>query len=471
MNFIHDDFLLSTKTARELYHAYAEPMPIIDYHCHLEPEAVAEDRRFSNIAQLWLSGDHYKWRLMRSCGIDERYITGEAEDREKFAAWAKTLERAVGNPIYHWSMLELTRYFHCEDVLTSGNWEEIWTHCNRVIAEEGLSARKIMEASRVRAVCTTDNPEDDLRFHRAIREDKNFSIAVLPAFRPDRALKIEAEDFPSYIKLLEEKFAKPVASYDDLLGALEASMDRFQQMGCRTADHGLEYIPFLPADAEQAERVFRSALDGEKLGEADAERYKTRLLLDLGESYAKRGWVMQLHYGARRNNNIRMFRRMGPDTGYDCIAGRKTGEKLPAFLDCLEQRDALPKTIVYSLDPTDNVMIDTVCGCFHQPGCRGKVQHGSAWWFSDHLKGMREHLEDLAAGGVLGNFVGMLTDSRSFLSYTRHEYFRRVLCGLLGEWAEAGCCPMDTVFLGKLVQDISYYNTREYFQLNEILEG
>ncbi len=470
MTFIHDDFLLSSKTAETLYHQYAEPMPIIDYHCHLEPEAIAEDRKFTDIVQLWLGGDHYKWRLMRSCGIDERYITGDAPAEEKFAAWACTLERSAGNPLYHWSMLELKRYFGYDGVLTTDNWRTVWAHCRRVIESGRLSARQIMIDSHVQAICTTDNPEDDLRFHQRLKEDERFPIAVLPAFRPDRAMNVEAEDFSVYIRRLGDRFGKRIEDYETLLAVLAEAMDHFQCLDCRTADHGLTYIPYKPADADEADRVFRLALKGEKLCREEEEAYKTRLLLDLAEQYACRGWVMQLHYGARRNNNARMFRRLGPDTGYDCIWGGKTGENLPAFLNTLEEKDVLPKTIVYSLDPTDNAMLDTVCGCFHQAGCRGKVQHGSAWWFNDHLRGMREHLEGLAADGVLGNFIGMLTDSRSFLSYTRHEYFRRILCELLGEWAEKGLYPMDMAALGRLVQDISYYNICEYFGLNERLK-
>ncbi len=465
MKFIHDDFLLSTETAKRLYHGFAEPMPIIDYHCHLSPQEIAEDKVFDNISQLWLSGDHYKWRLMRSCGIDERYITGDGSDKEKFLAWAQTIEKCPGNPLYHWTMLELKRYFDYDGVLSSKNAEEVWEHCNRVIADQKMSAREIIAMSGVSVICTTDNPEDDLKWHKMLAGDSSFKTKVLPAFRPDKAVKITAEGFGKYIGLLEERFGCPIASYVDLLQVLKESIRYFQEMGCRTSDHGLDRIPYRPVNAEEADRILVKALRGEGLTADEVEAYQTRLLLDLGELYADLGWVMQLHYGAKRNNNTLMYEQLGPDTGYDCIAGVKCGEKLPALLNALEIKSCLPKTIIYSLDPTDNAMIDTVCGCFHEAGIRGKVQHGSAWWFNDHLAGMRHQLSGLAESGVLDNFVGMLTDSRSLLSYTRHEYFRRILCGLMGEWIDQGLYPPDMETAGAIVENVCYYNAKELFNL------
>ena len=463
MKLIHDDFLLSTETARQLYHGYAEKMPIIDYHCHLNPEEIAVDAEFENVTQLWLSGDHYKWRLMRNCGISEKYITGDGTDREKFLAWAKVLEKCVGNPLYHWSMLELTRYFDWEETLTASNGEAAWQHCNRVIREKHLSPRTIMEQSGVELICTTDNPEDDLRWHKRIREDQNFEITVLPAFRPDRVFKIEAGDFGFYVGALGARFSRTITTYRDLVDVLHLSIEYFNRSGCRTSDHGLDAIPFRPAGEREIETVFQKGLRGEALTEEEKESYRTALLLELAETYAHQDWVMQLHYGASRNNNGPMFKRLGPDTGYDSISGNKSANHLAELFNLMESRGILPKTVVYSLDPSDNAMIDTVCGCYHQEGVRGKVQHGSAWWFNDHLDGMRQQLSELATHSVLANFIGMLTDSRSLRSSTRHEYFRRVLCQLLGEWVEAGYYPDDRRLLGKMVEDISYYNTLEFF--------
>ena len=471
MNFIHDDFLLSTETAKKLYHGFAEPMPIIDYHCHLSPQEIAEDRIFDNITELWLEGDHYKWRLMRSCGIDEKYITGEGSPKDKFLHWAQTIEKCPGNPLYHWTMLELKRYFDYDGILNSRNGEEVWAHCNNVIKGKKLSARKIMLLSGVEAVCTTDNPEDDLHWHQQLAEDRNFPITVLPAFRPDKAVNIQKEGFRAYIGVLENRFSMHITSYEDLREALNLAVTHFQSMGCCTADHGLDRIPYHLVNAGEADRILQKALKEEDLSPEEVEGYQTRLLLDLGKTYRTLGWVMQLHYGAKRNNNTLMYERLGADTGYDAIAGIKCGENLPAFLDALEKWGGLPKTIVYSLAPTDNVMIDTVCGCFSEAGVRSKVQHGSAWWFNDNRRGMAEQLEGLANNGVLGNFVGMLTDSRSFLSYTRHEYFRRILCDLLGKWVEEGSFPWNERSLGKLVEDISYYNAQQFFNFTSDIKA
>lgn len=464
MKFINDDFLLSTQTARDLYHKYAENMPVIDYHCHLAPEDIALDRRFENITQIWLGGDHYKWRLMRNCGVPEEYITGGASDKDKFLKWVQVLEQCVGNPLYHWSMLELARYFGWEEVLTERNAEAAWNHCNDVIVKEGLSARELIRRSNVEIICTTDNPEDDLKYHRMMREDKEFQTLVLPAFRPDKACKIDGDEFGAYIEILEKRFGCAVNSYKDLYKVLQMSVEYFDEMGCRVSDHGLDFVPCRQGSDKEVEQIFTKRMTGGLLSEKETEIYMTRFLADMAREYKKRGWVMQLHYGAERNINSPMYEKLGPDTGYDCISGQKAGEHLAGFLSLLEERHTLPKTIIYSLEPADNAMIDTVCGCFHEAGVKGKIQHGSAWWFNDHFAGMKEHLADLASHSVLANFVGMLTDSRSFLSYTRHEYFRRVLCDLLGQWVEKGCYPADMDVLGKMVCDISYYNALDFFR-------
>lgn len=470
MKFIHNDFLLTTQTAKILYHEYAENMPIVDYHCHLDPQDIAENRKFDNITQIWLAGDHYKWRLMRNCGLDEAYITGSAGDKEKFLAWAAVLERCVGNPLYQWSMMELERYFEFSEPLCSTNAEKAWEHCNRVIKEKNLTARNIMKMSGVKLVCTTDNPEEDLRWHKMIREDKDFPIRVLPAFRPDRAFEVADKGFAGYVEILEERFSQEISSYGDFLNALRKAVSYFDENGCRTSDHGLKCVPCLDGSKAEIEAIFRKGCRGEPITDEEKEKYQTALLTELARTYRECGWVMQLHYGASRDNNEPMFKKIGRNSGYDCISGQKSGNRLPELLNRLETANILPKTIIYSLDPIENAMIDTVCACYHEVGVRGKVQHGSAWWFNDHLDGMREQIANLAAHNVLGNFVGMLTDSRSFLSYARHEYFRRILCDMIGEWVEKGLYPPQIDTLGEIVEDISYYNALEFFRL-EGLEG
>lgn len=470
MKFIHDDFLLTTEKAQQLYHQYAEKMPIVDYHCHLNPQEIAEDKEFENITQMWLYGDHYKWRLMRNCGVDEAYVTGNAGDKEKFLKWAEVLERCVGNPIYQWSMMELERYFEFSEPLQTANAEHAWEHCNRVIREKHLTARTIMKMSGVQLICTTDNPEDDLRWHKMIREDQSFTIRVLPAFRPDKAFKIDCKDFGNYVHVLEKRFLRKISTYRDFLETLRQAVAYFDENGCKTSDHGLDSVPFLQGSEDEIEEIFHRACCGESISETDKEKYQTALLTALAKTYAQYGWIMQLHYGASRNNNRRMFEKLGADTGYDCISGRKAGDNLPALLDSLEAQCSLPKTILYSLNPNENAVIDTVCACYHEIGVRGKVQHGSAWWFNDHLDGMYDQMTNLAAHNVLANFVGMLTDSRSFLSYTRHEYFRRTLCRVIGDWVTEGLYPFNLTTLGKIIEDISYYNTVEFFKF-DTLEG
>ena len=471
MGIVRYDFMLSTEMAKKLYYDYAEKMPIIDYHCHLNPKDIAEDRTFDNITQLWLEGDHYKWRLMRNCGIEEKYITGDGSDREKFIKWAETLERCPGNPVYHWCMLELARYFEFDQYLGSRNAGGAWEHCNRVIREKRLSAKGIIAASGVKLLCTTDNPEDDLIWHKRIAEDKSFTVKVLPAYRPDWVMKLKEANFAARLQQLESRFSMIAEDYEGLLRILRASIEYFQSMGCCTSDHGLDKIPFILSNRAEVDLIFQKARSGEAITECEEEIYQTRLLIDLAREYKQKGWVMQLHYGARRNNNTEMFFKMGSDMGYDSISGEKAGINLPTFLDELEKKHMLPKTILYSLDPADNIFLDTVCGCYTEEGVKSKVQHGSAWWFNDNRKGMREHLEGLANNGVLGNFVGMLTDSRSLLSYTRHEYFRRILCDLLGEWVEVGYHPNNEEVLGKIVEDISYYNALEFFDLKKQIGG
>ncbi len=462
--FMDRDFLLHSSTARHLYHDIAANLPIIDYHCHLSPREIWEDRRFENITQIWLGGDHYKWRLMRSWGIEERRITGTASDREKFQAWAETLRLAAGNPLYHWSHLELKNYFDWTQPLTPENAEAAWEHCNRQLSQPDFSARQLILRSRVEVICTTDDPADELRWHRQLQQS-DFPVKVLPSFRPDRALGVEKPDFTAYLKDLGHAADVEIDSYAALVQALERRMDAFDALGCRVSDHGLDAVPFAPATEDEVEAIFARRLEGEALTALEQRRFKTALLQALGRGYAQRGWVMQLHFGVIRDNSKRIFRALGPDAGIDSIGDQVSVADLAAFLNSLDETDQLPRTVLYSLNPNDNTAIGTVIGCFQGPEARGKVQHGSAWWFNDHKNGMRAQLESLAAEGHLGTFVGMLTDSRSFLSYARHEYFRRILCDLLGTWVEEGEYPADEAALSALVTGICHHNAAAYLQV------
>ena len=464
MVFMDDNFLLTNETARILYHQYASEMPIIDYHCHIPAEEIAKDVRFGSITELWLGADHYKWRAMRQNGVAEDLITGQADPFERFAAYAGTLERAIGNPLYHWSHLELQRYFGIKEPLTRDNARRIYDECNRILTDPGMSARGLIRRSGVRLLCTTDDPADDLRWHRLIAMDSTFSVKVLPAFRPDRVLSIEKKDFAAYIRgELGRCVNRSVALYSDLKDVLRERIAFFADNGCRTADHSLPYVMYAPCTDEQAEVIFRKAMNSEPVELYEQLQFKTNLLSFLALEYTRRNWVMQLHYGVKRDNNTKLFLQSGANNGCDCIDDYTPSAELADFLNSLSRKDALPKTILYSLNPTDNAAIGTVIGCFADSTCAGKVQQGSAWWFNDNKKGMEEQLTSLANLGVLGNFVGMLTDSRSFLSYTRHEYFRRILCNLIGTWVTNGEYPCDLTVLGGLVSDISFHNCNRYF--------
>lgn len=461
--FMDEEFVLSNETARVLYKEYAKKMPIIDYHCHINPQEIAEDRKFENITELWLNADHYKWRLMRSNGIEEKYITGEAPDREKFQKWAETLERSMGNPLYHWSHLELQRYFGYNGDLNGDTAQGVWDFCNKQIKETKMSARKIMEESKVTLIGTTDDPIDDLRWHKIIAEDKSFPIQVLPMWRPDKAVSIEKPDYLDYLKQLEAASGIRITSFDTLKQAIISRLVYFDKNGCVGSDHGLLYIPYQIATETELEAIMTKRLSKNKITELEEMQFKTACLLFLGEEYAKRNWVMQLHVGVTRNNNRRLFGQIGADTGFDGIYNRVPMEEMSAFLNALNEKEYLPKTIIYSLNPGDNAAIGSMIGCFQEAGAKGKIQQGSAWWFNDHETGIREQLTSFANLSVLGNFIGMLTDSRSFLSYTRHEYFRRILCDLIGTWVETGRYPNNPERIGKMVQDICYNNTKEYF--------
>lgn len=461
--FLDEDFLLSNSAAKILYHGYAEKMPIIDYHCHIDPREIAEDRRFENIAQAWLGGDHYKWRLMRSNGVDEKFITGnESTDREKFDRFAEMLPKAIGNPMYHWTHLELKRYFGYNGALTPDTADEVWNFCNEKL--KALSVRKIIEMSNVKLICTTDDPADDLRWHKAIRGDASFSVKVLPAWRPDKVMNIEKTPFRAAVGRLEQASGVSIAKLSDLFGALEKRLNYFASMGCTASDHGMDYPIYAPASEKELDGILGKGLSGKPVPQEEADRFKYAVLLFLAREYAKRGWVMQIHYGALRSVNGGMLAKLGPDTGFDVIASQPSaGDALPKFLNELEAEHALPKTVLYSLNPNDNAYLDALLGAFQGTEIPGKLQHGAAWWFNDTKYGMENHLESLANLSLLGNFIGMLTDSRSFLSYTRHEYFRRILCNRLGAWVENGEYPWNEKYLGCMVEDISYNNAKRYF--------
>lgn len=458
-----EDFLLSTEIAQKLYHEHAEKTPILDYHCHINPEEIAKDRQFENITQVWLGGDHYKWRQMRSNGVDEKYITGDASDREKFQKWAETLEKAIGNPLYHWSHLELKRYFGYDGCLNGETAEEVWNLCNAKLKTPEMSVQNLIRQSGVTLLCTTDDPADSLEWHRVIGEDDSFEVQVLPAWRPDKAMNIEKPDYAEYLKKLGTAAEMEIQTFKDLKEALKKRMAFFDSMGCRASDHALEYVMYVPSSEEDVESIFAKRLLGAALTKVEELKFKTAFMLFVGKEYARLGWAMQLHYGCKRDNNVFRYEQLGPDTGYDCIDNYAPSGQMADFLNALNVSNELPKTIIYSLNPNDNAAIGTILGCFQDSGAVGKIQQGSAWWFNDHKAGMMEQMTSLANLGLLGNFIGMLTDSRSFLSYTRHEYFRRILCELIGGWVENGEYPADMKVLGKMVENISYNNAVRYF--------
>jgi glucuronate isomerase len=463
--FMDDNFLLSNETAQMLYHDYAKDMPVFDYHCHLNPKEIAENKKYRNITELWLCGDHYKWRAMRSNGIEERYITGDAPDKEKFLEWAKTMTACIGNPLYHWTHLELRRYFGIDKLLSADTAEEIWGKCNEMLQNKDFSARSLISRSNVRLICTTDDPVDTLEYHKQLSEDKSFSVKVLPAFRPDKALNIDKDGYAAYIEKLSAVSGVEIKDFEGLKKALVQRIDFFHQHGCRVSDHALDPIVYMDGREAEASATMSKAIAGEYLNTAEVQIYKTQVLLFVGREYAKRQWIFQLHMNTIRNNNKRMMKLLGPDTGFDAIADYNFAEALSRTLATLDETDELPRTILYCLNPRDNEVLGTIMGCFQGGGIPGKIQFGSGWWFNDQKDGMVRQMVALANLGLLSRFVGMLTDSRSFLSYTRHEYFRRILCNLIGEWVENGEAPCDMALLGNMVKDICYNNVERYFQL------
>lgn len=463
--YMDQDFLLDTPWARELYHDEAAPLPIIDYHCHLNPQEIADDHRFRSITELWLGGDHYKWRALRANGVDERFITGDASDWEKFEQWAATMPYCMRNPLYHWTHLELRTAFGIEDMLKPETAKQIYERCNEMLSQPGFSARGLMKRYHVEVVCTTDDPADSLEHHQRVRES-GFGVKVLPTWRPDKALAVDkSQDFAAYLTRLGERAGVEISSYATLMDALQARHDFFDQQGCRLSDHGISRFPWRPCTERQANAILQKALAGKQVSAEESEQYATALLLDLARMDARSGWTQQFHYGPMRNTNSRMFAALGPDAGYDSIGTQDTSQSMARFLDALDSTQELAQTILYSINPSDNEMLATMTGNFQQGPQPGKIQMGSGWWFNDQLDGMERQMNALSLQGLLSRFVGMLTDSRSFLSYPRHEYFRRCLCRMLGHDLQAGMLPESEMpFIRQMVRDISYYNAKRYFR-------
>lgn len=472
--FMDEDFLLETQTAKDLFHKSAAAMPIWDYHCHLIPAQIAENKKFANLTEIWLGGDHYKWRQMRTFGIDEKYITGNADPYDKFLAWASTIENLIGNPLYHWTHLELQRYFGIYDTLSVKTAPAIWKKANEMLATDDLAVKGIFNKFNVYAVGTTDDPADDLAFHAQIAAGTapigKTDTKVVPSYRPDKAIHIDAPVFKDYMGTLGKAAGMEINSPDDVLTALESRLQFFIKAGCRASDHALEYPPMTAIGAEAkaeekatAEATFKKVMEGGKVTAKEADAYRSYILCNLAAMYRKNGIAMQLHFAAIRNNNPEMMRRLGPDTGYDASHDHDMSAGLASLLGRIEEDGGLPKTIIYTLNPKDYYAIGTMIGCFQGSGIKGKVQFGSAWWFCDHKDGMEEQMKVLGNLGMLSCFIGMLTDSRSFLSYPRHEYFRRILCNMVGNWVEDGMFPADMDKLSEIVKNISFDNAKRYF--------
>lgn len=464
-----ENFLLTNRTAERLYHEHAARMPIFDYHCHLSPRMIAEDHRFADLAEAWLAGDHYKWRAMRTNGVAEGYVTGGASGREKFQKWAETVPYTIGNPLYHWTHLELKKPFGIDGILLNGDTAElVWNQTLEQFRRPEFSVRGILAAFNVRYLGTTDDPADDLAYHRAIAAEENFDCLVLPSFRPDKAYAVDkGEEYPAYLARLAKAAGRErIEGYEDLLEVLLQRIDYFGDHGCRVSDHALVLPVYRETRERELERIFRDAAGGTSVSREDHAAFTSALLKALGRAYAERGWVFQLHIGAQRNNNSRMFASLGPDTGFDSIGDGQIAAPLALLLDSMDREGKLPKTIIYNLNPRDNELIATMIGNFQDGSVPGKMQFGSGWWFNDQKDGMERQLRALSNMGLLRRFVGMLTDSRSFLSFPRHEYFRRVLCNLVGSWVEAGEAPQDMELLGSMVEEISWRNAVDYFGID-----
>lgn len=462
--FINDNFLLETKYAEELYHNYSKHLPIIDYHNHLPPQQIAEDKTFENITDVWIKGDHYKWRAMRTLGINERYITGKASDKDKFLHWAKTVPYTMRNPLYHWTHLELARYFDIYELLNEQSAERIYQITSEKLNSKAYTCRQLLKKANVEYVCTTEDPTDNLQYHQQLAKS-DFSIKVSTAFRPDKAILINNEGYNDYINSLEKVAGTAINTYSDLRDALKNRIDFFHENGCRISDHGLSHLYYEDFTETEINTIFKKKREDKIVNDEEASKFQSALLLFLCETYHHYGWVQQFHLGALRNNNTRMHRLLGPDTGWDSIGDYPQAQKLSAFLNALDSKDVLCKTIIYNLNPADNEVMATMIGNFNDGSVKGKVQWGSGWWFLDQKDGMTKQINALSSMGLISCFIGMLTDSRSFLSFPRHEYFRRILCNLLGNEIKNGELPNDIEWIGTLVSDISYYNAKTYFNI------
>lgn len=466
-NFIHNDFLLQSEAAKSLYHQYAENQPIIDYHCHLNPALIAGDHHFRDISEIWLEGDHYKWRAMRTNGVDEAYCTGKASPWEKFREWSATVPYTLRNPLFHWTHLELKRYFDIDEYLNPDTARSIFDTSNEMLGSPEFSCRNLLSKMKVEVVCTTDDPIDDLRYHRQLAKE-GFHVRVLPTFRPDQAINVQdPEVYNRYLDKLGEASNIDIGTYSGLLEALKLRHDYFHENGCRLSDHGLSTFLASEAGPGRLDQIFIKLRSGKPISIEEGEAFKSNVLWELARMDYSKGWVQQFHYGALRSNNTRLFEQVGPDTGFDSIDDVPTADKLSHFLDRLDSSNQLAKTILYNLNPADNEMIATMIGNFQDGSLPGKIQFGSGWWFMDQKDGMERQINTLSVMGLLSRFVGMLTDSRSFLSYPRHEYFRRILCNILGDEIEKGILPGDLEWVGKMVSDISYSNAKSYFGFHD----
>lgn len=465
--FIHEDFLLESTSASTLYHSYARSLPIIDYHCHLSPKDIAGNKQFANLTQIWLYGDHYKWRAMRACGIDERFITGNASDWEKFEMWARTVPKTIRNPLYHWTHLELKRPFGISGTLLNEKTAKgIWNTCNKKLAQAGFSAQGILKRMNVEVVCTTDDPIDSLEYHEAYSKNGNGFTRMIPAFRPDKAMAVEnPAAFYLYLQELENAAGIEIKNFDRFIEAIRVRHSFFHAHGCRLSDHGLETVYAENYSESDIQSVFKKLMKQKPLAAGEILKFKSAMLVEFGIMDHEKGWVQQFHLGALRNNNRRMLNELGPDTGYDSIGDFEIARPLAKFLDKLDAQNSLAKTILYNLNPRDNELIATMIGNFQNGTVAGKMQYGASWWFLDQLDGMRKQIEALSTMGILSQFVGMLTDSRSFLSFPRHEYFRRLLCNILGGEMEKGLIPNDMKLIGGIVRDVCYLNAKKYFNI------
>ena len=462
-NFMDKDFLLDNEVSKKLFHEYCENMPICDYHCHLSPKEIYENKAPKSITELWLSGDHYKWRAMRSCGVEEKYCTGDATDKEKFEKFGYALQYCIGNPLYHWAHIELQRYFGIDTPLNAKTAGEIYERANEAIRNGDFRPQSLIMKSNVKVVCTTDDPVDSLEYHKLLGKVDGFDCKVLPSFRPDRALNAHLDGFADYIKELGRVAGVEIKTYKDVITALLKRVDYFDSVGCKVSDQAFDYPPYAIASDDEINDIFARAMNNEKISLADCDKYRTPILIALGEKYHELGWAMEIHIGAMRNNNTLMFNRLGADTGFDSVGDAEIAQPLSRFLDALNVNDRLPKTILFNLNDKDNTVLGTMLGNFQSADADSKIQFGPAWWFLDTMDGMTNQMKTLGNLGVLGKFIGMETDSRSFTSYGRHEYFRRIMCALIGKWVEDGWYAYDEDILKEIVQGISYNNAIKYF--------